>query len=82
MEKQPVTNDQISKYFKKKERLPTILETADGIIDEALDEQEISRRMEELDKEYKRTEYNCHKQHHDNPKTRNKLKALLSGNLY
>ena len=82
MERQPVDKEKMAKYFKKKEPLPTILETADGLIDDiVVDNLEIERKMEELDKKYEKNEYNCHKKHHNNPKTIAKLNQLLQGHF-
>ena len=36
-------------------------------------------QIDELDKEYLKTEYNCQKAHHHNPGTMMKINSLLSG---
>ena len=40
---------------------------------------DIQAKLSELGFEYKKTEYNCHKKHHNNPITINKLNSLLRG---
>jgi hypothetical protein len=44
-----------------------------------LDDENLEEKLHELGQSYKKTEYNCHKQHHNNPKTINKLNSLLLG---
>ena len=44
-----------------------------------MNEEHIMEKMKDLEAKYIRTEYNCHKKHHNNPGTINKLKSLLAG---
>ena len=45
----------------------------------AQEDEALKEKLHELNYSYKKTEYNCHKQHHNNPKFKNKLNSLLFG---
>ena len=58
-----------------KQIVDDVIESKQKLIEDQL----LEAKMNELGYSYKKTEYNCHKQHHNNPETINKLNSLLQG---